>query len=626
MSDIEEYDSFYDDENSDSLSIEFSDDGDEHFVDDLRQEDTDMKIMYSFPTPTTASGIPTHRMKYLSSSVDDIQVDLKSQIQRISTILHLDYGKCLLLLLFYDWNEDKLVDEYANSRNQIVFLQERGICNDLLPNGITSSIVSTTDPNMFCGICYCEPNKKNPMDFFSLNGCKHSFCTDCYIHYIKNKNEESQLFIDCPFFNPKCNLKLTITELKVLSDYSQNQETPKMTKIAPDFGTQLISEEEVKNMYNLSTDEDSKYDSDGNSINQSDEDSGKSVLKLNEMIYDFQAQLREKERQEHEAKYNKTIVSKYWHNVCTQYCATHPKKYKHCPYPDCDNVVQFLGFESDVVANVEEQADLFLIPLVKCTDQHQFCFGCNEVTHSPCPCEIVEKWKKKCNDDSETLNWIQANTKDCPKCKVTIEKNGGCNHMTCRKCHYEFCWPCLGDWKKHLSNYRCDKFVERSDIDSDSKRASLERYIFYFTQFNNQRISHDKDRELLSQFETKIKQLQVTSGVSWIETTFYKECINALLECRQCLKWSYVFLFYIPSCHGKQLIEIGQWQLSNKVEQLSELFGNVAITNILSKKSLFIKTKTLMVTAQEKFLEICIDTFADQDSLKKFKERVRRLR
>lgn len=34
---------------------------------------------------------------------------------------------------------------------------------------------------------------------------------------------------------------------------------------------------------------------------------------------------------------------------------------------------------------------------------------------------------KKCADDSETSNWISANTKECPKCHSTIEKNGGCN-------------------------------------------------------------------------------------------------------------------------------------------------------------------------------------------------------
>ena len=44
---------------------------------------------------------------------------------------------------------------------------------------------------------------------------------------------------------------------------------------------------------------------------------------------------------------------------------------------------------------------------------------------------------KKCSDDSETFNWISAHTKECPKCSYPTEKNGGCNHMTCKKCRYE---------------------------------------------------------------------------------------------------------------------------------------------------------------------------------------------
>lgn len=34
---------------------------------------------------------------------------------------------------------------------------------------------------------------------------------------------------------------------------------------------------------------------------------------------------------------------------------------------------------------------------------------------------------------------------------MTIEKNEGCNHMTCRHCLHEFCWLCGNNWYSHGS-------------------------------------------------------------------------------------------------------------------------------------------------------------------------------
>lgn len=38
-------------------------------------------------------------------------------------------------------------------------------------------------------------------------------------------------------------------------------------------------------------------------------------------------------------------------------------------------------------------------------------FACGENWHDPVQCKWLRKWIKKCDDDSETSNWIAANTR-----------------------------------------------------------------------------------------------------------------------------------------------------------------------------------------------------------------------
>jgi hypothetical protein len=44
-------------------------------------------------------------------------------------------------------------------------------------------------------------------------------------------------------------------------------------------------------------------------------------------------------------------------------------------------------------------------------------FACGENWHDPVQCVWLKKWIKKCDDDSETSNWIAANT------RVTMKPN-----------------------------------------------------------------------------------------------------------------------------------------------------------------------------------------------------------
>ncbi|WFD05651.1 RBR-type E3 ubiquitin transferase [Malassezia vespertilionis] len=236
-----------------------------------------------------------------------------------------------------------------------------------------------------------------------------------------------------------------------------------------------------------------------------------------------------------------------------------------CPAPDCELAVE---------CHVTPKQLHAIVPSVHCDKQHWFCFGCAEAAHQPVICAIVKRWLKKCQDDSETANWISANTKECPKCASTIEKSGGCNHMTCRKCKYEFCWICSGPWSEHGNSwYHCNRFDEKASSgarDTQAKsRVSLERYLHYFNRFANHEQSARLDQDLYGRIEKKMDEVQVTSDLSWIEVQFLKKAADTLTECRMTLKWTYCMAYYLERNNMTELFEDNQCDLERAVEELS---------------------------------------------------------
>jgi ariadne-1 len=241
---------------------------------------------------------------------------------------------------------------------------------------------------------------------------------------------------------------------------------------------------------------------------------------------------------------------------------------KWCPAPNCVYAVD---------CKVKAKDLMRIVPTVHCNCGHDFCFGCTLNDHQPAPCALVKKWLKKCEDDSETANWISANTKECPKCHSTIEKNGGCNHMTCRKCRHEFCWMCMGVWSEHgTAWYNCNRFEEKSGHDARDAQArsrqSLERYLHYYNRYANHEQSAKLDRDIYIKTEKKMMQLQNQSGMSWIEVQFLDSASQTLQQCRQTLKWTYAFAYYLARNNFTEIFEDNQKDLEMAVENLSEMF------------------------------------------------------
>lgn len=47
--------------------------------------------------------------------------------------------------------------------------------------------------------------------------------------------------------------------------------------------------------------------------------------------------------------------------------------------------------------------------------------------------------------------WKDVVTNSCPNCLFPIEKAGGCVHMTCSRCSYQFCWICSQNYFSHIA-------------------------------------------------------------------------------------------------------------------------------------------------------------------------------
>ncbi|OMJ70347.1 hypothetical protein SteCoe_31701 [Stentor coeruleus] len=121
--------------------------------------------------------------------------------------------------------------------------------------------------------------------------------------------------------------------------------------------------------------------------------------------------------------------------VFTKYNEFYEKKsleasiyFRWCPQPSCKG------------HSVYETSN----KLICNTCSYEFCFLCSEKWH-----------KNKCRNESDFFKWKNAKqVKLCPNCKVKIQKNGGCPHMSCGKCSYRFCWRCEKSLDDH-NDYVC---------------------------------------------------------------------------------------------------------------------------------------------------------------------------
>lgn len=236
------------------------------------------------------------------------------------------------------------------------------------------------------------------------------------------------------------------------------------------------------------------------------------------------------------------------------------KNRKWCPAPGCDAAVEF-----DVGGS--ESYD------VCCDCSYNFCWNCTEEAHRPVSCATVAKWIEKNSSETDNTTWIMAFTKPCPKCKRQIEKNHGCNHMTCSQpCRFEFCWLCLDTWNSYY--HRCNKFETAEASSIAATRTELMRYSHYFERW----ISNHRSRNIALADLARVRKeylplLLEVQGKPDLDLQFVVEAWDQIVECRRVLKWSYAYGFYIEA-EKKALFECLQGGAEAALERLHHCAEN----------------------------------------------------
>ena len=138
----------------------------------------------------------------------------------------------------------------------------------------------------------------------------------------------------------------------------------------------------------------------------------------------------------------------------------------------------------------------------------------------------------------------------------------------------------MGLWKDHNTStggyYNCNRFEEQASAasdDSDSGRAKreLDRYLHYYKRYATHEQSGKFAEKQRAVAEERMESLQDEGGVGWMDVQFIQKATEQLIECREVLKYTYAFAYYLPPGPKKDLFEYNQAMLESHTERLSEL-------------------------------------------------------
>lgn len=110
------------------------------------------------------------------------------------------------------------------------------------------------------------------------------------------------------------------------------------------------------------------------------------------------------------------------------YVHSRPSEFFYCPTPDCPQVYR------SAPPGIVLQCPSCLI---------RICGNCHIESHEGTTCA-----QRDAKDRRLFQQWSSnRDVKNCPGCKIPIERISGCNHVTCTNCKTHICWVCLSTFK-----------------------------------------------------------------------------------------------------------------------------------------------------------------------------------
>ncbi|QHO22742.1 E3 ubiquitin-protein ligase [Arachis hypogaea] len=132
-------------------------------------------------------------------------------------------------------------------------------------------------------------------------------------------------------------------------------------------------------------------------------------------------------------------VFERWENALCENLVLATSKKFYCPFKDCSAML--VNDDGNEVVTCPE-----------CPHCHRlFCAQCKVAWHGGMKCgefmSLNENEREK--EDLMVMNLAKAKRwRRCSKCRIYVEKNEGCSHISCR-CGHHFCYVCGKPWNKY---------------------------------------------------------------------------------------------------------------------------------------------------------------------------------